>query len=131
MSATGRPGVLFLCVANSARSQLAHAIARAEAAPAVEVFSAGSAPTRVNPLARQALREAGVDDSNLRSQGVGEIPMERVRAVVTLCADEVCPVLAAKVDRHHWPLDDPSSLEDFRALVVTLRPKIQALLASM
>ena len=122
--------MLFLCVANSARSQLAHAIARANAPPTVEVFSAGSAPTQVHPLARRALREAGIDDSNLHSQGLSEVPMERVGVVVTLCADEVCPILGDDVDRHHWPLADPKSLEDFRALVATLRPQIRGLLTA-
>jgi len=126
--AIDRQGILFLCVANSARSQIAHAIARALAPPEVEVFSAGSAPTQVNPLALRALREAGIDESGLHSQGLGEVPMARVAIVVTLCADEVCPILGEDVDRRHWPLPDPKSLEDFRALIPTLQGRIRDLI---
>lgn len=101
--------VLFLCVANSARSQMAEGIARALAPSAVKVSSAGSAPSRLNPLAVSALAEIGIDISGQRSKSVDDIPPDDVDVVVTLCADEVCPVFLGKALRFHWGLPDPAA----------------------
>lgn len=101
--------LLFLCVANSARSQLAEGIARALAPPGVKVSSAGSAPSRLNPLAVRALAEIGVDASGQRSKRVDDVLANDVDAVVTLCADEVCPVFPGEVTRVHWALPDPAA----------------------
>ncbi len=100
--------VLFLCVANSARSQMAEGIARSLAPAAVKVSSAGSRPSRLNPLAVQALAEIGLDIRSHRSKSVDEIPPGDVDAVVTLCAEEVCPVFLGKALRVHWGLPDPA-----------------------
>ncbi len=100
--------VLFLCVANSARSQLAEGIARSLAPPSVKVSSAGSRPSRLNPLAVQALAEIGLDIRGHRSKSVDEIPPDDVDAVVTLCAEEVCPVFLGRALRVHWGLPDPA-----------------------
>ena len=124
-------GVLFLCVANSARSQIAEGIARALAPAGVAIHSAGSEPGRINPLAVQARGEAGIDASAQRSKGLSDIPMHEIGAVVTLCADEVCPVLPGGVRRLHWPQPDPEGLEDFRSVVRAVRPRIKALLAEI
>jgi arsenate reductase len=101
--------VLFLCVANSARSQMAEGIARALAPPTTRISSAGSVPTRLNPLAVQALAEVGIDISWHRSKGLAEVPPDDVDAVVTLCAEEVCPAWLGKALRVHWGLPDPAS----------------------
>ena len=103
--------VLFLCVANSARSQMAEAIARALAPPSVKISSAGSCPSHVNPLALKVLAEIGVDASRQRSKSVGEIPPGDVDVVVTLCAEEVCPVFLGKAARVHWALPDPAAVQ--------------------
>jgi arsenate reductase len=100
--------LLFLCVANSARSQMAEGIARALAPAAVRISSAGSQPSRLNPLAVVALAEIGIDISHHRSKGVEEIPAEGVDVVVTLCAEEVCPAWLGKATRLHWGLPDPA-----------------------
>jgi arsenate reductase len=84
-------GVLFLCVANSARSQMAEGLARA------------------NPLAIAALAEIGIDTAGQRSKSVSTIDPKTVDLVVTLCADEVCPVFLGRVQRVHWPLPDPAA----------------------
>jgi arsenate reductase len=106
-------GLLFLCVANSARSQLAEGIARALAGDRLPIQSAGSAPSRVNPLALRALAEIGVDASGQRSKSVDEIDRATVDTVITLCAEEVCPVYLGTARRLHWPLPDPAGhLED-------------------
>lgn len=103
-----RRGLLFLCVANSARSQMAEGLARAMA-PGLEVWSAGSAPTRPNPYAVEVMREVGIDIGGHRSKGIDEIPRDRVGTVITLCAEEVCPVLPGDVRRLHWPFEDPAA----------------------
>ncbi len=100
--------VLFLCVANSARSQMAEGIARSLAPAAVKVSSAGSRPSRLNPFAVKALAEIGLDIRDHRSKSVDEIPPGDVDAVVTLCAEEVCPVFLGKALRVHWGLPDPA-----------------------
>lgn len=101
--------ILFLCVANSARSQMAEGLGRALLGPEVEVLSAGSKPSHVNPYAIDVMSEIGIDISGHRSKSVDEIAVASVDAVITLCADEVCPVLPGKVQRLHWPIPDPAS----------------------
>lgn len=127
-------GVLFLCVANSARSQMAEGIARHLAGDRLRVQSAGSAPSRVNPLAVRALAEIGIDISRQRSKAVEEIDAATVDTVVTLCAEEVCPVYLGEARRLHWPLPDPAAhgaseeaaLELFRSVRDALRRRIAA-----
>jgi arsenate reductase len=101
--------ILFLCVANSARSQMAEGLARAMFGDRVDVASAGSAPSRVNPLAIAAMAEVGIDISAQRSKSVGEVNAAGFDLIVTLCADEVCPVVPGCVKRLHWPLPDPAA----------------------
>jgi len=103
-------GVLFLCVANSARSQLAEGIARSLAPAGVTVWSAGSQPTRVRPEATAALAEIGIDISHHRSKSVSEIPAAQVDTVITLCGEEECPVFLGKARRLHWGLPDPAGV---------------------
>jgi arsenate reductase len=100
--------LLFLCVANSARSQLAEGIARALAPPSIKISSAGSRPSQVNPLAIRALAEIGIDIGGHRSKSVDDIPPDDVDAVITLCAEEVCPVWFGEATRLHWGLPDPA-----------------------
>lgn len=110
--------LLFLCVANSARSQMAEGIARSLAPAGVTVSSAGSRPTRVNPLAIQALAELGIDLRGHTSKAVETIPPDDVDVVITLCAEEECPVFLGKALRLHWGLPDPggAGLDDAQQL---------------
>jgi protein-tyrosine-phosphatase/catechol 2,3-dioxygenase-like lactoylglutathione lyase family enzyme len=101
--------ILFMCVANSARSQLAHGIARQRLGDRVRVQSAGSKPSRVNPFAIEVAKEIGVDLSEHTSKSVDTIAPATVDTVVTLCAEEVCPVFLGKARRVHWPVSDPAS----------------------
>jgi arsenate reductase (thioredoxin) len=101
--------ILFLCVANSARSQMAEGLARHMFGPDVTVLSAGSAPSSVNPHAVEAMAELGIDISTQRSKSVEDIDVGALDLVVTLCAEEVCPVLPGRVRRLHWPIPDPAS----------------------
>ena len=100
--------ILFLCVQNSARSQLAEGIARFLAPPGVTVSSAGSSPAFVRPQAIQVLKEIGIDISGHRSKAIEEIDAASVDAVVTLCAEEVCPVFLGSAVKLHWRLSDPA-----------------------
>lgn len=103
-------GILFLCVANSARSQMAEGIARSLAPNEINIMSAGSHPASVRPEAILVLKEIGIDISGHRSKNVSEIPPSDVDTVVTLCAEEECPVFLGKARRLHWGLPDPVSV---------------------
>lgn len=104
-----KPGILFLCVANSARSQMAEGLARMLFGDTASVQSAGSQPSRVNPYASEVMHELGVDLSSHSSKSVQTIDPQTVHTVVTLCAEEVCPVFLGKARRLHWPIPDPAS----------------------
>ena len=99
--------VLFLCVANSARSQMAEGLARHLFGDAVRVQSAGSSPSRVNPFAVEAMGELGIDLGGHASKSAESIDPDSVDLVITLCAEEVCPVFLSSAPRMHWPLQDP------------------------
>lgn len=127
-------GVLFLCVANSARSQLAEGLARARLPASVKVLSAGSSPGSVHPLALAALAEVGIDASAQRSKSVQTIAAQEVDLVVTLCQEEVCPLWVGPGRRLHWPMPDPASegtpgaqMRRFREVRDAIRAKVEAL----
>jgi len=101
-------GVLFLCVANSARSQLAEGLARARFGDTLRVQSAGSQPSRVNPMAVEVMRERWIELDAHTSKSVDSIDPASVDLVITLCAEEVCPVFLKPVRRLHWPIPDPA-----------------------
>jgi arsenate reductase (thioredoxin) len=103
--------ILFLCVANSARSQMAEGLARKLLGDGVEVLSAGSKPSTVNPHAIAVMAEIGIDLSKHRSKPVDDIDVGSLDLVVTLCAEEVCPILPGRVRRLHWPIPDPATKE--------------------
>lgn len=100
---------MFLCVANSARSQMAEGLARHRFGDRVRVQSAGSNATRVNPYAIAVMREVGIDLSTHRSKSVDTIDPRTVTTVITLCAEEVCPAFLGGARRLHWPVEDPAS----------------------
>lgn len=133
MNETAR-NILFLCVANSARSQMAEGLARAMLPTDYTVQSAGSAPSHLNPYAIKVMAEEGIDISGHTSKSVDDIDKPRIELVITLCAEEVCPVFPGKVKRLHWPLPDPASkeplaeeimLDRFRTARNALRTKIR------
>lgn len=122
--------IVFLCVANSARSQLAEGLARALLPATVEVASAGTAPASLNPLAVDVMAEAGLDISTQRSKSMEDVSPESADLIVTLCADEVCPIVPGSVRRLHWPITDPAAnneLADFRTARDQIRARIEVL----
>lgn len=128
--------LLFLCTGNSARSQMAEGWAKKLAPAGVEVWSAGTHPAGVNPLAVAVMKERGIDISAQRSKSLAEVPTE-AEYVITLCAeaDAECPNLPARVERLGWHLPDPAKvegneeekLEAFR----TARDRIEGLLREL
>jgi arsenate reductase len=102
-------GILFLCVANSARSQMAEGIARFFAPLDIRIWSAGSKPTQVRPEALAVLKEVGIDISHHQSKAVASIPTNEVDTVITLCGEEECPLFLGNARRLHWGLPDPAA----------------------
>lgn len=131
------PRILFLCVANSARSQMAEGLARALLGAHAQVLSAGSQPSEVNPYAIEVMREIGIDISGQRSKSVEAIDTTQLDLVVTLCAEEVCPVLPGGTRRLHWPIPDPASTdpaltpEQLRERFRSARDQIRARLSEL
>ena len=105
-----RQGILFLCMGNSCRSQMAEGFARKWSRDKYEIFSAGTEPKSVHPLSVRVMQELGIDISSQRSKDLDSVPLHRIDRVITLCgeADEACPVLPGAVERVHWPLRDPA-----------------------
>ncbi len=129
--------IVFLCVANSARSQMAEGLARARAPAGWRVFSAGSNPARLSSTAVQVMQEIGIDISAQFSKGTDDVPLEAADLIITLCADEVCPVVpGGRAKRLHWPLPDPAAvmhddtarLAAFRSVRDDLARRIEQLL---
>jgi arsenate reductase (thioredoxin) len=127
--------ILFLCVANSARSQMAEGIARSLAPKGVRVSSAGSVPSFVRPHALQVLKEIGIDISGHKSKGLDTVDASSVDVVITLCAEELCPVFLGEAMRLHWGLPDPArengnedrKLAAFRGVRDELRRRLELL----
>jgi len=130
-------GILFLCVANSARSQMAEGIALSLAPAGTRIWSAGSRPSSVRSEAIAVLREIGIDISGHHAKPVAEIPAAEVDTVITLCSEEECPLFLGKATRLHWSLPDPAAvggseakrLDAFRKVRDELRQRIADLLA--
>ena len=99
--------ILFLCVANSARSQMAEGLARQILGPNYSIESAGSEPSAVNPCAVEAMSEIGIDITGHKSKSIDSIDLVGVNLIVTLCAEEVCPIVPTRTKRLHWPIEDP------------------------
>jgi len=127
--------VLFICLHNASRSQMAEGFARRFAPPDTVVMSAGTEPRGLNPHAIEVMREVSFDISDQRSQHVDDVPWREADTVVTLCGEgaEVCPAVAGDVRRVHWPLPDPSLAPPERALEVfrQVRDEIRWRVASL
>ena len=133
--------VLILCTGNSARSQMAEGLLRHLGGTRYEVFSAGTKPAGVNPLAIEAMREVGIDISTQRSKSVAEFAGQEFAAVITVCdnAAEECPIFPGAPQRAHWSLTDPAAVSGmkeeklgaFRKVREELERRIQAFVNSV
>lgn len=105
--------VLILCTGNSARSQMAEGLLRHLAGERMDVWSAGSRPSVVNPLAVAAMRERGIDISGQRSKHLDEFRSQPFDEVITVCdnAAETCPIFPGPARRIHWSFPDPAAAE--------------------
>jgi protein-tyrosine-phosphatase len=125
--------LLFVCVENSNRSQMAEAFARMHGAGRVEAASAGSKPSgRVNPKAVEAMNELGYDLSTHASKGLDEFNGRHVDVAVTMgCGDE-CPLVRAD-RRVDWKIPDPRDMtpEEFRGVRDLIEQKVKDLLATL
>lgn len=106
-----RPSILFVCIHNAGRSQMAAAFARQLGGDAVEVLSAGSEPAAmVNPRAVAVMAEVGIDLARETPKLLSDSAVERADAVVTMGCGDACPFYPGK--RYlDWPLDDPATLD--------------------
>ena len=109
--------ILFLCVANSARSQLAEGLAKSIFGNRAEIESAGSQPSgKVQPFAVVALKEIGIDITANTSKSIPDLApdfLESLDYVITLCAEEVCPILPSRTAKKlHWPIPDPAGVPE-------------------
>ena len=109
----GLPKVLFLCTANSCRSQMAEGFLRHLGGDRFEAASAGAQATEVNPDAIRVMKEAGIDISSQRSKDVSEFMGQRFTYVVRVCdrAKETCPIFPGAFRYFDWGLDDPAMAE--------------------
>ena len=126
--------LLFVCVENSNRSQMAEAFARLHGGDRVEAYSAGSRPSgRVNPRAVEFMREVGYDLTRHRSKALADLPAGEFEVVVGMgCGDEGCPLVKAR--RHEeWGLPDPKEMppEQYREVRDLIERKVKELLAGL
>ena len=111
---TKKTKVLFLCIENRARSQMAEAFLRAHAGDRFEVHSAGFEPSSIHPLVYEVMDEVGISLEGQRSKGVAEYFNEVYFGIlITVCAkaEERCPTFPGLGERHYWPVDDPVAVE--------------------
>ena len=129
--------VLFLCTANSCRSQMAEGMANRFFGDRVEALSAGTQASFVNPMAIEVLKEIGVDISNHQSKNLSVFEGQRFDDVITLCgsANEVCPLYIGGTKKTHIGFDDPAKacgtkeeiLGEFRRVRDEIREKLSVL----
>jgi phosphate transport system protein len=113
-------GVLFLCVHNSARSQMAEGWARK--LTRVRVWSAGSDPAAaVHPLAVRVMQEVGIDISRQRPKSIKDVPLGDIDTVITLCAEEVCPLSPGALRLDRWELPDPAAVSGDEEMAAAFR----------
>lgn len=123
--------LLFVCVENSNRSQIAEAFARMHGGEHVVAYSAGSRPSdKINPKAIEAMKEVGYDLSQHHSKSLSEIPDIQFDFVATMGCDDECPFVRAKY-REEWEIPDPRDMppQEFRAVRDLIERKVKAALA--
>ena len=133
MTAASKPSVLFVCVHNAGRSQMAAGFLRHLAGDAVEVRSAGSEPVdQINPVAVEAMQEVGIDISDQRPRVLTPEDSEASSVVVTMGCGDVCPYFPGQTHLD-WKLDDPAGqgIEAVRVIRDDIRTRITALIKEL
>ncbi|HEX4926165.1 MAG TPA: arsenate reductase ArsC [Bdellovibrionales bacterium] len=139
-SAAGRrPNILFMCVANSVRSQMAEGLARIIFGDKAHIQSAGAFAYDLHPVAVRVMGEIGIDISDQLSKSVDTINLSDIDIIVVLCKEQVCPPNTPKAKRYEWPMPDPSQpaktdeerLKRFRDVRDELQKKIEELLKEL
>jgi len=127
------PRLLFVCVENSNRSQMAEAFARMHGAGNVEAYSAGSRPSgKINPKAIEAMRERGYDLARHASKSLTEIPAGEYAAAITMGCGDACPMVQSAI-HEDWQLPDPREMppEEFRKVRDEIEARVLTLLARL
>ena len=123
--------ILFLCVANSARSQIAEGIARNLFGDKAIIESAGSLPKGVHPLAIEAMKEIGIDISKQYSKSTDKLPLRfivKIDFMISLCEEDTCPDMASKTaQKLKWVIQDPAIMNDIQSFRVA-RDRIKDLI---
>jgi len=119
--------VLFVCIENSCRSQMAEGFAKILGKDILKPYSAGSKPSgKVNPVAIKVMREIGIDIAGQRSKGFKELPVKNFDYVITLGCKDICPFVPAK--KHiEWDIPDPKDkdIDTFRNVRDIIKQKIE------
>jgi arsenate reductase len=127
---TERPRVLFVCVENSNRSQMAQAFATLQSRDLVEAYSAGSRPSgKINPKAIAAMAEVGYDLTKHASKSLADIPAGTYAAAVTMGCGDACPAVSAEL-REDWQIPDPREMgpDEFRQVRDLIASRVSELL---
>jgi len=122
--------ILFVCVENSCRSQIAEGFAKALGGLKLEVYSAGSKPGgKVNPDAVKVMREIGIDISTAKSKGFNDLPAKEFDYVVTMGCKDICPLVPAK-EHIDWHIEDPKGKDEefFRKTRDLIKEKVESLI---
>jgi len=130
--------IMFLCTANSCRSQMAEGFAKEFGKGLIEVHSAGLMAAGVHNRAIAVMKEIGIDISNQKSKVIEEGLLKQMDIIVTLCgyAEELCPYTPPEIKRIHWPIKDPVGtvgteeeiMNEFRRARDEIKEKVQKLI---
>lgn len=133
--------VMFLCTANSCRSQMAEGFAREFGKGLIEIYSAGLMAAGVHKKAIAVMKEVGIDISNQKSEVIDEDLLRQMDIIITLCgyAEELCPWTPPLIKRIHWPIKDPVGtigteeeiMNEFRRARDEIKERVQMLVKEM
>mgnify|MGYP001988275985 CR=1 FL=1 len=133
--------IIFICTANSCRSQIAHGLMSNIAGDRFDVFSAGTLPSKIHPAAIEVMGEIGIDISHFSSNHINEYLDKDINFAIIVCdnANNNCPVFTQGLVRIHWSIDDPfkswsfdkKDLEVFRNTRNTINEKISDFLINI
>lgn len=130
---SAKPSVLFVCIHNAGRSQMAAGFLRSLGDGAIEVRSAGSAPgERVNPAAVEAMAEVGIDISDQTPKLLTPEAVEASDVVITMGCGDACPIFPG-ISYRNWELEDPAGkgVEAVRPIRDEIKTRVQALVAEL